>query len=557
MKKKLIITNGFIVLGAMILLLIASIFIVSHFNEKNSASTLQNYLKMTALLYDGTNEATVITEMQVVDSNIRLTFIGYDGEVLADSYGNAPFESHLDRPEILDLGTVYKRYSDTFDQNMIYVAMRDEGIYLRAAMPIHSINALVSNFILFASILFVLVFVISFFVIEEKSKKLLIPLNQVVKKLSRIVPDSSYVKSDDIDMLSSQIDDINQLIHKKIQEITDEKDKVHFIINNMNQGIVVLDNQMNIILLNEVAATIFDEQEPRMIGKNYLYLIRDIEFQEKITKAITDNEHFHFDYASESKIFFTSIFPIQNHWVQNQTQLSGAVILLLDVTERRNVETMKKEFFANASHELKSPLTSIIGYQEMIQVGLLQQREEIQDAVTRTLKEANRMNQIIKDMLEISNLEGKKENRREDIWLNSLVKEIIESHTQILQEKDIQINLELQPFQLSYNSEHLFQLINNLVDNAIKYNIEHGKIFISIHPKEKEFVISDTGIGIPKEDQTRVFERFYRVDKGRSKETGGTGLGLSIVKHICQLYQTSITLQSEIQKGTTIKLRFK
>jgi two-component system phosphate regulon sensor histidine kinase PhoR len=215
---------------------------------------------------------------------------------------------------------------------------------------------------------------------------------------------------------------------------------------------------------------------------------------------------------------------------------------------------MKRDFFANASHELKSPLTTILGYQQMVSEAMLTKPEEIDDAVKRTIKEAKRMDKILGEMLELSRLESKYEVVIEDINLKNVVEDIIDSYNIELNEKKINVIVNVENCLVRINQSHCNQLINNLIDNAIKYNNPGGKLEITL--KDNYLIIKDSGIGIAKADQIRIFERFYRVDKGRSKELGGTGLGLAIVKHICSLYSIIINLKSELYKGTEFKLTF-
>jgi two-component system phosphate regulon sensor histidine kinase PhoR len=231
---------------------------------------------------------------------------------------------------------------------------------------------------------------------------------------------------------------------------------------------------------------------------------------------------------------------------------------MVDVTDLRNIEKMKREFFANASHELKSPLTTILGYQELVAEGMISDNTEIIDAARRTVKEASRMNSIIMEMLELSRLESKETFETANVNFKDIVTDAIDSFKQQIEVRGIDVRLNLKDLVIPININHANQLIRNLVDNAIKYNKDHGLITITLQEKDnhKMFIIEDTGIGIAQEFQKRVFERFFRVDKARSKEMGGTGLGLSIVKHICILYNASISLSSELNKGTRIVVKF-
>ena len=233
---------------------------------------------------------------------------------------------------------------------------------------------------------------------------------------------------------------------------------------------------------------------------------------------------------------------------------SHVALLMVDVTLQENMNLLKREFFANASHELKSPLTSIIGYQQLIQQGILTSNEEIQDATLRTINEAQRMNKLIIEMLDLSRLENNVQTILEDVNVSKIINDCLLELQPSIENKKIQLVLKLDDVTLVASQSDLYKLIKNILDNSIVYNNENGKIEINL--SKNELIISDTGIGISKEDLDHIFERFYRVDKARSKESSGTGLGLSIVKHICLLYGYKIDVDSTLGKGTKITILF-
>ena len=219
------------------------------------------------------------------------------------------------------------------------------------------------------------------------------------------------------------------------------------------------------------------------------------------------------------------------------------------------MNSLKREFFANASHELKSPLTSIIGYQQLIKQGILNTSEEIQDATLRTINEAQRMNKLIIEMLDLSRLENNVQTILEDVNISKIINDCLQELQPSIEKKKIRVITEMDDESLFASQSDLYKLIRNIMDNSIIYNNEEGTIVINF--KGNELVISDTGVGISKSDLDHIFERFYRVDKARSRESSGTGLGLSIVKHICLLYGYKINVESVLGKGTTITIVFK
>jgi len=555
MKKRINFINAIILFFGLTIFLIISVFIVSDYNYDYQEKELKNHIKLIAELYHGDNEAEIIGMYSKSHSNLRITFIELDGTVKADSSNSNVFENHLERPELNDLGNIYKRKSTTLNQTMLYIAYIDEGLWIRVAMPMKSITALTSGFIIASTITLVFISVFSIWIINLANKKALSPLNVVVKKLAAI-PGYQGSYSDDIESISTSIDDINNLINDKMNSIIDEKSKVNFIINNLNQGVIVTNSEGIIILVNKFILDLVSFSLQDIVEKNYIYLIRDITLQERIEDTINQGTSHSFDMVIEQKIYFVEVKPSTSKWTGENTNKFGAFIFINDLTEERKVEKIKREFFANASHELKSPLTTIIGYQQMITEGIITTSEEILDASNRTIKEASRMHQIILEMLDLSKLESKETTNLENINIKDVVLEIIGYYNKEIENKKLVLNLDLKDLILHMNYSHLNQLVRNLIENAIKYNIDGGTIEVAINPKTREFIVKDTGIGISTENQSRVFERFYMVDKARSKEQGGTGLGLAIVKHIGNLYDANIILTSKLEKGTRIKIQF-
>lgn len=555
MKKRINLINGIILFFALSLFLIISIFIVSGNNYNNNEQELKNHIKLITEIYNGDNEAEVIKMYKRSHPNLRITFVTIDGDVVMDSSNVVEFENHLDRPELGDLGTIYIRYSSTLETLMMYIAYADDGLYIRLSMPLNKIDSLINSFMLLGIITLVILTILSMVLINIANKKSLAPLNVVVNKLSSIAGYQTYY-GDDLERVSLHIDDINSLINEKINSIIDEKSKVNFIINNLNQGVIVVNSEGNIILVNSFVLDFRGFSEKEVLNKNYVYLIRDLKFQDNIESTINDGITHNFDIVIDQQTYSIDITPVISKWTGESNNKHGAFIFIDDKTEERKVEKIKREFFANASHELKSPLTSIIGYQQMITEGIISSQEEIVDASIRTIKEAKRMHQIILEMLDLSRLESKEQTKREDINIKNVINDVMDRLMNSIETKNLKLNVKSEDLVLNMNTSHLTQLVKNLVENAIKYNVVGGSLNITVNPKTREFIVEDTGIGIATEDQGRVFERFYRVDKARSKEQGGTGLGLAIVKHICNLYEANIILTSKPGKGTIIKIQF-
>jgi two-component system phosphate regulon sensor histidine kinase PhoR len=317
----------------------------------------------------------------------------------------------------------------------------------------------------------------------------------------------------------------------------------------MNQALVLLNKEGKIEVINKYALSLFSLDIDNVLNQNYQLLFNDKETQEKIKNTINTKRETQTMFELDGKKYLLYINTLENTW-------SNAVaILMVDITLQESMNSLKREFFANASHELKSPLTSIIGYQQLIQQGILTTNEEIQDATLRTIKEAQRMNKLIIEMLDLSRLENNVQTLIEKVNVNKIINDCLGELKPLIEKKNIEVIANLDEISLLASQSDLYKLIKNIVDNAVVYNNENGKLTINL--TKNKLIISDTGVGISKDDLEHIFERFYRVDKARSRESSGTGLGLSIVKHICILYGYKISVESQVGKGTTFVIKFK
>ena len=545
MKKKLIISNILIVFFALFTLLISSFVIVSNSNYKKTTSGLKEYLNITCNIYDGSNQNDLLKYFEG-NNNIRITIIDKSGNVLFDNESSTE-ENHLTREEIAHLGKISCRYSSTLHKNMYYIASEDSNNYVRIAIPESDANIIIRQLLIYGSIVLIFVLILSIIISSHIIKKSLLPLKNEINKLSLIAgQDINYVDAD-ISVLSNQVDEIQTIINKNIQEIQNEKNKTLAIIDDLNQGFILLDDNLNVILINKTAKKVLNYNDEI----TYLYFIRSLDLQKaienvknlKIAKTIEISEN------GSTYIYQISILNYQ----ELDTSKYGILIFFYDISKEHQLQVAKQDFFANASHELKSPLTSIIGYQQMIIEGIIDNKEEIIDACKRTMNEAKRMNEMVIDMLNLSSLESEKISNNETNDLADVTKKIIESYKIKSDSKNIVIVSSLESLITKIPEKDLIHLISNLIDNSIKYSNNNSEINIKI--ADNLFVIKDQGIGISKANQTRVFERFYQVDKTRTTSQG-SGLGLSIVKHICLKYDIKLNLESKLNKGTTITLEF-
>ena len=526
MKRKILCIEIISSILTLFVLFIVSCIYVNNQNYDTAKNELYSYSNIACEVFDGTNFDELKEVMSKTNEDIRISVIDLSGNVIVDSSLNDA-ENHLNREELQKIGECVTRYSDSLKLNMMYLAKVDDGYYIRVSLSISiTVTSLLYN-------------------------KTLKPIKNEINKLETIL-DNKLTNDTDFELLSSKINELTVLLNEKVTSLSNEKEKSKYILDNMNQGLVLLNNEGKIELINKYLLSLFGFEQEYILNKNYMYLFRDIFVQEKIENCIKNNQEEQLIYDLEGKKFLLYINILETSW-SNASNFHVA-LLMVDITLQENMNSLKREFFANASHELKSPLTSIIGYQQLIQQGILTTKEEIQDATLRTIKEAQRMNKLIIEMLDLSRLENNVLTTIEDVNVSKIINDCLLEFKIAIDNKNIQVEKNLEDVILSASQSDLYKLIKNILDNSIAYNNDFGKIIITLN-KDK-LIISDTGIGISKKDLEHIFERFYRVDKARSKQNSGTGLGLSIVKHVCLSYGYKINVESVLGKGTTITILF-
>lgn len=547
MKRKLIITNSIIVFVSLLTMLVVSMITITNQNNKFYQKQVTNYLKIACTNFNGSNFDDTKEYIKSLDKDIRLTIIeSSTGKVVIDSFEDEINENHLDRPEINNLGEVYKRYSTTEKKNMLYVAEKVNNYYVRIAIPIGSVNKIIYTYVTISLIALTVILAFSIFAISFVNKKSLTPINSEVAKLATLAnEDYQDVTIDDLPVI---INSITNVLDNKIHEIELQEQEIEAILNLLTQGVVVIDSNESLRFINYKATKILDSNN-NLIGKNYLYLFRDTKLQKLILEVFKNHSQVNYLLNIDSTKINCNVTYL------TEAKLNGGIIITLeDITKQANLEEEKRDFFQNASHELKSPLTSIIGYQQMICDNIVDSKDQIINYSSKTLKEAKRMNNIIIDMLNLSSIEQNYQKKQDIVKVDKALIEILDSLEDRIKARNISVITNIAKCETVGDAKLIDELIRNLIDNAIKYNVDNGKIMITLNTST--LTIEDTGIGISKEYQSRVFERFYRVDKGHSKEIGGTGLGLAIVKHICEIYQYELKLESTIGKGTKITIKF-
>lgn len=546
MKRKIILIEIISTVITVLVLFAVSCIYINNQNHKTAEDELLTYSNIACELFDGTNFDEVKNIISYSNKEIRITIIDKDGEVIIDSTLSEA-ENHLDREELKRLEEYVTRYSESLKVNMMYYATLDDGYYIRFAIPVESLNAFVNNYLVFGVIALLIILSISTIITLLFYNKTLEPIKNEINKLENILG-NKLTNDTDFEQLSTKINELTLLLDEKVSSLSNEKEKTKYILDNMNQGLILLDNDGKVTLINKYALSLFGFELEQILSKKYLYLFRNLEIQKEIENTIYTKNETQTIMDLDGKKYLIYINSLENAWS------NSIALLMVDITLQENINSLKREFFANASHELKSPLTSIIGYQQLIQQGILTTKEEIQDATLRTIKEAQRMNKLIIEMLDLSRLENNVQTVLEKVCVNKLIVDCLGELKPLIEKKNIKVITRLEDVTLEASQSDLYKLIKNIIDNSVVYNNQNGQLTIDL--SKNKLSISDTGVGILKDDLEHIFERFYRVDKARSRESSGTGLGLSIVKHICILYEYKINVESQIGKGTTFTISF-
>lgn len=543
MKKKITLTSVFTIFLSIAATILMSCLIFVHQSNQKLEKEIKNYLHIASQLYNGENEKEVMDYFH--SFSIYIAIFSEDGDLIQENQSSNE-NITLSSPEMMQLGECFYRYSNVLNAQSVYVACKDGNDYICMALPQSNFSKTITALVFYCAILFILLTITTYFVDNYFYNQSILPLQKAILQMNIFTGKKEHIETNDLDLLTLKLNEIETIMHQKFNQIEQEKKESAAIIEKMNQGFILLDEQLNVVMMNSMVEFYFKVTKKEVLNKNYIYLIRD----SKLNQAILDCHQ----NKKDSKI---ELNFQERHFVIFIQFLSNRIgVFVLDDTMKYKIAQSKQDFFANASHELKSPLTAIIGYQQMIQQGIIETKEEIVEATEKTLKEAQRMNQMVVDMLELSRLESEIVEVSEKIDLKQAITNAIELLTINAKKKKITFDLDLESFYFTMSEKDASHLIMNLIDNAIKYGNEFGTIKISISNKNHTIKIEDDGIGIAKKHQERIFERFYQVDKDRSKNSGGTGLGLAIVKHICVKYNIEIRLKSQLGKGTSIQLIF-
>ncbi len=526
---------------------IATSFLYDYFN----ASQVKQLKAELSLVADTVNDVGVEYFENYDSSIFRFTVVDADGTVLYDTQANPKeMENHLDREEIVEAfenGTGSStRNSATLTEKTIYEAiLLENGDVLRISISHLTVGGLVIKMLPAISAIIIFAAAVATVLSLTMAKKATEPLLQL--DLDNPTNNTHY---EELTPILTKIHKQHKQIKTQMEALRRKSDEFEQIVSSMSEGLVLIDEHGMVLSMNAAAKKIFAVKK-EVKGSDFLLVDRTSKMSKAIWNALDGN---HCEYTEERN---GREYQFTVNAIESDGTVLGAVILVFDISDRAFAERNRQEFTANVTHELKTPLQSIIGSAELLENGLVKP-EDTARFVGNIRKEATRLVSLINDIIRLSQLDENHEPATETVELTEVAKEVVEALAISASKRNIALTVEGEPCNIFGVRRYIYEIIYNLCDNAVRYNVEGGRVEIKIGKNNGRAAVSvkDTGIGIAPEHQSRIFERFYRVDKSHSKETGGTGLGLSIVKHAVAYHGGKVTLDSELGKGTTITIVF-
>ena len=539
-----------ILASSIITLLLSLVFIIGvqyGIYRESGYSALQSKAYLISLSADGEGLQKYSSAKE------RITLINEKGEVLYDNKAAADeMENHLSREEIkeaLSTGTGYSvRHSETLGINSCYYAVKlKNGNILRVADEALTVGAVTLRLLPPIAAIALLAFVLALVLASAISKRILKPINQI--DLDGPLKDTAY---EELTPFISKISAQQRKINYQIAELKSRRREFEIIAENMSEGLLLSDTKGHILTHNSSIRRFFGVTDD-INGQNILTVNRSEVFRE-VFGNIKESRHYESTVTLGGRCCQVTANPV----FDGDNTPCGAVILVIDVTEKEKREKLRREFTANVSHELKTPLTSILGISDMLKNGIVAP-DDIKGFGADINKEAERLLNLVNDIIKLSELDEGAVGESEKVDLYKTANEVVNSLAKIAEQRGVTLTVTGESAEITAEEALVFEMIYNLCDNAVKYNKEKGLVTVNVGNNEgAPFVsVKDTGLGIAPEHIERVFERFYRVDKGRSKQSGGTGLGLSIVKHIAASFGGKIALKSTLGEGTEIIVTFK
>ncbi len=556
MNKKSVIIDFLFVFFLTLIILVSSFSTSFILSNSEARTRLKTYADNVSLAIDNGENYEDITKIYSSVIDLRVTIFDEEAEVLLEINNDDLIAAKEDRLVELENNSNNYYYKDslTLGYSVLYYVLKSDVGFIRVGLPRSNIES-TSFYILIIGSAVILVIDLTYGFIKYRAyKKALSRLKENVLELEKIADLNYDLSTDDgYKIIDKTLTQTSEVIKDQIEKLKSEKDKTDYILDSIEEGFIVLDGDNNCVLINKFALEKLGLKKEFTLKKSFRALALGDELNNAVLQAFRYNSST-FDKQIEGRIYQFLLTKIDLRWLDKSGK-SGIGIIFFNVTEDRLNEKIRREFFQNASHELKTPLTTIIGYEEMIENGLIDDEKEMARAREAVIKESKRMESVIEDMLALSSLEYNMSNEKKiDVDAKEVVKDIVYSFEYLLNEKEITCSLKLSSVSLKMVPKDFDRLVRNLISNSIKYNKEKGKIYVNL---TKNYIsVKDSGIGIEAKNLSRIFERFFRVDKGRSREQGGTGLGLAIVKHICLNYGFKVEVKSKVLEGTEFIIYF-
>lgn len=542
-------------ISAVLLTCLFTLLVSYTFFTASLKESLKNQCYSLAKSYTRISHTNFEDNLMALPDSVRATIISPDGAIVFETQMYTA-ENHADRPEVISAlkngnGDAL-RYSNTKKSTYYYFALQlSDGNVLRLSSKLSNVTSVFGSSLPVILFCIMLVFVAAFLLSSRLAKSLLLPISQAADELDAQNMSSVY---DELAPFVRKIRQQNNEIRKQLDKLQYERDTINIITSHMQEGMILVSKERTILSVNPSAIRLLTSKNGDFSfsynGKNILSISRIPQLDHCVNNALS-GKSCDASFTNRGKICIIYANP-----VYDKTKISGAILIIRDETQQRLAENIRHEFSANVSHELKTPLTSILGYAEMLENGMAKNADDIQGFALRIGKESRRLLALIDDIIHLSRIEESGEKTMAPVDLYLLCENVIDSVSPIADKRNVSVHLTGIHLTITANPGMIEEMIYNLCENAIKYNKEDGTVEISVS-RDKEnaiLTISDTGIGIPEDAQDRIFERFYRVDKSRSKQVGGTGLGLSIVKHIIEYHDGNVELTSQLGLGTTIKV---
>ncbi len=533
------------------------IIIVNYQNTENTKKTLKvnNQLVTNILMHVEKEELDSVIKKSFSGNEIRVTIIDKNGVVVGDSKMNLnTMENHNNREEIISAranGSGYAiRHSDSIKiDSMYFTTLFNDGYIIRSAIEMKIVSGLEKEYGQYYIMVIVISTIISLVFSSKFSMGFVKPIKDLEFITSRIAAGEldrrvNIYSRDEIGQLSKTFNNMANKLQVTINDVIDKQNKLEAILTSMDSGVIAVDKNFRVIMINPYANKIFGIDKD-IIGCNLLDHIRSFELEDILKNTVDEYREIKILSPKERDL------RIKTADINNGRQLIGIVAVVQDVTDIKRLENMRSQFVANVSHELKTPLTSIKGFAETLRyVEDSANKEKFLNIIN---DEAERLTRLINDILTLSHIENSRDVKKELIDIDKVVDDVGHLVGNYAEKKNISLNIEGDKCLKIYGDKDRFkQMVLNLVDNGIKYTEDNGEVSIKKESKDKNVVITirDTGVGMPKDHIGRIFERFYRVDKARSRAEGGTGLGLAIVKHIVLSFNGRIDVESEVGKGS-------